>query len=96
MSKPQPNSNPLAGKGILKVGCHRLGQARANICPVNRGHQRSNQNSSGRDDVVHVVLVVAIVGAAIDVGRRKLRVDVVPMPWLIERVTLSELNSLHT
>lgn len=80
MGKPQPNSNPLAGKCVFKVGCHRLAQARANIRPVNRGHQGSNKDSSGRDDVVYIVLVVAIIGAAVDIGRRKLRVDVVPMP----------------
>lgn len=77
MGKSQPDSNPLAGKGIFKVGSHRLTQSRANIRPDNGGHQGSNKNSSGRDDVIHIVLVIAIIGAAVDVGRGKLGVDVV-------------------
>lgn len=95
MGKSEPHSHSLAGESILKVGCHRLAQACVNIGPVNGGHQGSNKDGPGGNDVVHIVLIIAIVGATVDVGRCKLRVDIVPWSRLVGIVIPSSETSTH-
>lgn len=73
----QPDRDALTGEGVLEVVRDGLTQPRGDVGPVDRGHQRGDQNGPGRDDVLRVVLVVAVVGAGFDVVALDLGVDVV-------------------
>lgn len=73
----QPDRDTLASEGIREVVRDGLTQPRRDIGPVDRGHQRGDQHGAGGDDVLRVVLVVAVVGAGLDVVAPDLGVDVV-------------------
>jgi hypothetical protein len=77
MRKTKPNCNALAGKSICKIFCDGFAEPTGDVCPVHTCHEGGYQYSTRVDDIACGVLVIAIVGARIDIGTCDLRVHVV-------------------
>jgi hypothetical protein len=61
---PKPDGDALAGKGVLEVTGDRLAELRGDVAPLHTGrHKRGDQDSTRRNNVIDVILAIAIVAA---------------------------------